>query len=335
MPKFERFWKKLASRRKSAEGAADSPVRAAEGGAGVKDSGKSVASKEEKVEVSTENGKEEEVATEIALPDVGEMEGENDYSRSQLIHVKGWVYEQEKKNTDKIYIFRTPSERSPIKWWKVGGASVLYLVYRVWPMLGRKDEEVNKDADRYYDFREGARSIRDPEQFKKELYRVGIEPIAESDKVIIFQLREKVGAGELKQYRRKTGLYIKQAHETLAEVYKFPELEAHIRDLARTLFQQYEKDPNTVREVFTREYTLRAMRLYGMLREICIGRREIVSGFEAMAVNMDFLGESVYLLAEFGIRGEKQIIAIQRDLVPARMEILEKLEEYRKRGEKK
>lgn len=317
-------WKKLVNRRESAVGAADSPESAASGGA---TDGKAESTTETEKRGDVDGGVETDKKL-LELPEIGNPEGEDDYSRSQLIHIKGWVYEQEKGNRDKLFIFRTPSIGSSIRWWKVGGASAVILVNAIWPMLGRRNEETRNDGDKYYEFREGVRSIRSIEDFTDDMDKVGVVPIASSDVIIVFQLRRPIEEKKYKEYRQKSGLYIKRAHDTLEVVYKFPELEAHLRDLGRTLINQGRMDDAVIRELFTADYTKMGMRPYRILREVCIGRKELKVGFGDLAMIMDYLGENVYLLAEYRIRSERQILAIQRDLVPAREEILLRLKEY-------
>lgn len=90
-------------------------------------------------------------------------------AREEYIHRKMMVMERERRNNDRVILFRSRD-----KWWKIAGRSVLYYSKLVSPLMP-KEKKVQADSD-YHDVSEtGVILIPDIDKFLEEVKAAGFD----------------------------------------------------------------------------------------------------------------------------------------------------------------
>lgn len=209
-------------------------------------------------------------------------------ARKILRSIKQKVFELEKENNQKIYVYYSGEG-----WYKSGGNSAQILIHVVADKTdGRYNPRMNPDKDYNFTFPNGIISIRDLSKFREAMAVAGVKELKEEKPmgvyIKVFELPKKLSTNELRKILKIDEEKRGRLNEALSLATADPELAALIRSLQKVMFPMVKQMKAVERELVGSRILAANSQLYIEYRKWAKG---MVSGKDGINIMTQLVDE--------------------------------------------
>lgn len=228
-------------------------------------------------------------------------------ARKILRSIKQKVFELEKENNQKIYVYYSGEG-----WYKSGGNSAQILLHVVADKTnGKYNPRINPDKDYNFAFPNGIISIRDLSKFREAMKVADVKELTDEKPmgayIKVFELPKKLSTNELRKILKIDEEKRGRLNEALSLATADPELAALIRGLQKAMFQMVKQMKSVERELVGGRILAANSQLYIEYRKWAKGSVSEKDGIDTMLQLVDEMCGYMLIMMENDILSLGQI----------------------------
>lgn len=244
-----------------------------------------------------------------------------------LRDIKAKIYELEKTNYDKLYLFESRNN-----WHKFGGHSALIYASLLAPRLKVK-AKIRADSDFYSKFHDGVVSIKDVKALEKHLKELKIYASYHGKSYTIYDLYDKVSPETIDQLRHQEEIRREQLNAIIMPKIVAPSVNAKIHEILQTVYTNHRKACPTDRDFIINDIVGQVKRLHDSYLTMSNGFISEKDGVSRMLVSVNHILNSLDIIDSRNIWDVKTNLRIASALQDIRRILLSELHNLQQ-GEK-
>lgn len=243
----------------------------------------------------------------------------NGLSERAYFKNKGYVYELEKNNNSKIYLFPSMGKNIDM-WYKVGGKSLLFYKYLLMERLGR-NTTTRTDRDTTYQFRYGIGSVRRGDLITKQCREIGLKAEMLDNGVIIIELGKNVSPREINELVEREKKEQKVLENILEPKHNYPALIGAIRNLSEYMPIKVQQMKAVTRDVVGSRLITPTIELFEIYQRLANGRirktdakQEMLNRVDDIAGVISFIDNSQILELKARVRMGQNLLEVRHQI---------------------
>ena len=240
-------------------------------------------------------------------------------SREDYYAAKAFVFEQEKTNKSKIYLYPAMGN-SKDNWYRAAGKSLLFYKFILAIRLGR-GASTQTDSDRQFIFRYGYAAVKNGGLLAAQAAKLGYKVVKLEHDVIMIDMGQNFSQHEIEVLVEQEKAETQAVENMVRPKHNIPKLAAAIRILSQYIPLKIEKIPQAKREVMARQLMEPAVELVKFYHRFANGdmeqaeaKLEMLRRTDDLAAVMVFLEAGQMLETSARVNLGKNILEVRHQI---------------------